>query len=88
MLKFLLLPAAMLAASATAEAQTQAPAVQQPSSQQAQQPQQQQQAKPALDPNRKICVTEDLIGSHVGGTRICKTAAQWEADRKRSGESD
>jgi hypothetical protein len=76
------LPAILLVASvpAAAEAQQQQP--------QASQQQQQSNATPALDPNRKICKTEELIGSKLGSSRVCKTAAQWEAERKAAAGTD
>jgi hypothetical protein len=77
------LPAILLVAGVPALAQAQQ---QQP--QAAQQPQQQSNSTPALDPNRKICKTEELIGSKLGASRVCKTAAQWEAERKRNAGTD
>ena len=75
------LPAMLLVASVPAFAQAQQ---QQPQASQ----QQQSNATPALDPNRKICKTEELIGSKLGTSRVCKTAAQWEAERKRNEGTD
>lgn len=82
-----LLPAALLVAGVPAVAQTQP---QQSQSAQQPQPQQQQQAngQSALDPNRKICKTEELIGSRLGSSRTCKTAAQWAAERQRAQGTD
>ena len=38
-------------------------------------------AKKAIDPTLKVvCKTEDVVGSKIP-TRICKTKAQWEAER-------
>lgn len=38
------------------------------------------------DPNRRICRTEKILGSRLGKTRRCLTAAQWSeaksADRQ------
>jgi hypothetical protein len=75
------LPAVLLVASV--------PAVGQSQQQQSQAGQQQQSnSTPAVDPNRKICKTEELIGSRLGASRVCKTAAQWEAERKRNQGTD
>lgn len=34
------------------------------------------------DPNRVVCVSEDVIGSRLGAKRVCRTAAQWVAYRR------
>jgi hypothetical protein len=34
------------------------------------------------DPNRVVCVTEDVIGSRLGAKRRCMTAADWVAYRR------
>ena len=39
-----------------------------------------QAAKPA-NPNRQICQREEQTGSRLGGRRVCKTAAEWAAQR-------
>lgn len=39
-------------------------------------------AKRANDPNRMICEREDEIGSRLGGKKVCKTAAQWDEQRR------
>ena len=36
----------------------------------------------ARDPNRTVCVTEDVIGSRLGAKRVCRTAAEWVAYRR------
>jgi hypothetical protein len=36
----------------------------------------------ANDPNRKICVTEDEIGTRLATKHICRTAAEWVAYRR------
>lgn len=36
----------------------------------------------ARDPNRQVCVTEDVIGSRLGTKRVCRTAAEWVAYRR------
>ena len=38
-------------------------------------------ATAAKDPNRVVCITEDVIGSRLGSKRVCRTAAQWTAYR-------
>jgi hypothetical protein len=76
------LPAVLFVLSVPAAAQAQQ------QQQQASQQQQQANGTHALDPNRKICKTEELIGSKLGASRTCKTAAQWEAERKRNEGTD
>ena len=77
------LPVALLVAGVPAVAQNQ------PQQSQAQQPQHQQtNEQAALDPNRKICKTEELIGSRLSSSRTCKTAAQWAAEQKRAQGTD
>lgn len=34
------------------------------------------------DPNRQVCVTEDVLGSRLGSKRHCMTAAEWVAYRR------
>ena len=41
-------------------------------------------AQKARDPNRVICERQEVIGSRLGGGRICKTAQQWEQSRQQS----
>jgi hypothetical protein len=79
------LPLAAFIATVPAVAQNQP---QQPQYAQAQQQAQPSNGQPALDPNRKICKTEELIGSKLGSTRVCKTAAQWEAERQKTRGTD
>lgn len=79
------LPVALLVGSVSAVAQTEQA---QSHSSQASQQAQPSSGQPALDPNRKICKTEELIGSKLGSSRVCKTAAQWEAERQRSRGTD
>ena len=33
---------------------------------------------PTLDPNKKVCKTIKETGSRLGGTRECKTQAEWD----------
>jgi len=32
---------------------------------------------PALDPNEKICQSQEVTGSRLGKKRVCKTRAEW-----------
>lgn len=43
-------------------------------------------AKPEPDPNKRICVEEQTMGS-LFKRRICATRAEWEARRTRDNES-
>ena len=47
----------------------------------------QEAPKPAIvDPNKKVCRTQESTGSRLGATRVCKSAAKWrqeEADAER-----
>ena len=52
------------------------------------------QAKPAPaagakagDPNKIICERQEEIGSRLGGKKVCKTAAQWDEDRRHQRET-
>ena len=36
-------------------------------------------ASPAPKPERKVCKTLDNTGSRMGGTRVCRTKAEWAA---------
>ena len=47
---------------AASAAQTQAPAT---------------NSAPALDPNEKICQSQEVTGSRLGKKRVCKTRAEW-----------
>ena len=38
----------------------------------------------AQDPNRQVCVSEDVIGSRLGSKRVCRTAAEWVAYRREA----
>ena len=35
------------------------------------------------DPNRIICEKQEEIGTRLGGRKVCKTAAQWAAQRQQ-----
>ena len=72
MLKSIVIAAAAFAIAAPAGAQT-APA-------QAPAP----AASKDKDPNRVICERQEEIGSRLGGTKVCHTAAQWDELRKAS----
>src|SRR5438045_4845181 len=45
-----------------------------------------QQSAPATakdkDPNRIICERQEEIGTRLGGKKVCKTAAQWDEERR------
>ncbi|MES2444589.1 MAG: hypothetical protein V4574_17325 [Pseudomonadota bacterium] len=34
------------------------------------------------DPNRIVCENQDVIGSRLGGKRVCRTAAEWMMYRR------
>ena len=34
------------------------------------------------NPNRRVCVTEDVLGTRLGSKRHCMTAAEWVAYRR------
>jgi len=36
------------------------------------------------DPNHRICRSMGETGSRLGGTRVCMTRSQWEAQRRDS----
>ncbi|GAA4749306.1 hypothetical protein GCM10023264_14480 [Sphingomonas daechungensis] len=61
-------PVALIAAPAIAQAPAAAPAPAQT------------QTKPN-DPNEKVCVKQEVIGSRLGNKKVCMTRAEW-ADRK------
>ncbi|WP_395624241.1 hypothetical protein [Sphingomonas daechungensis] len=61
-------PVALIAAPAIAQAPAAAPAPAQT------------QTKPN-DPNEKVCVKQEVIGSRLGTKKVCMTRAEW-ADRK------
>jgi|1185.fasta_scaffold427166_2 invasion protein IalB len=66
--------ALMLVIAAPVGAQTAAPAQPAPA------------APKAKDPNRIICERQEEIGSRLGGKKICKTAAEWDAERRANRE--
>lgn len=37
--------------------------------------------KDSKDPNRMICEKQGVLGSRLATKRVCKTAAEWEAQR-------
>ncbi|HWI89256.1 MAG TPA: hypothetical protein VNS11_08470 [Sphingomicrobium sp.] len=76
MLKAILIATAALAVAAPAASQT-TPQVQSPPPATPV-----PAATPKGDPNRIICEREQEIGSRLGGAKVCKTAAQWEEERR------
>lgn len=34
------------------------------------------------DPNRRVCVTQEVLGTRLGTKRVCHTAAEWVAYRR------
>ncbi len=40
------------------------------------------EASAARDPNRIVCENQDVIGSRLGGKRVCRTAAEWVMYRR------
>jgi len=45
-------------------------------------------AKPSNPTNDKmICEREDVIGSRLGAKKVCKTAAQWQEERRQQRET-
>src|SRR6059058_5596467 len=45
-------------------------------------PQQSVPASKDKDPNRIICERQEEIGTRLGGKKVCKTAAQWDEERR------
>src|SRR4051794_33322746 len=39
--------------------------------------------KPPRDPNEKVCETVTVVGSRLGGKKICATRAEWAEKRKQ-----
>ena len=46
--------------------------------------QQQPTDKKVRDPNEVICERQEEIGSRLGGTKVCKTRAEWAEERRLS----
>ena len=44
-------------------------------------------ARPALDPNQRICEDITVVGSRLGKKRICATRAEWAEKRKQDKET-
>jgi hypothetical protein len=40
----------------------------------------------ARDPNRMICEKVEEIGTRLGGRKVCRTSAEWDAARRASKE--
>lgn len=74
--------AAHASGSAAEAADTSKPAAATAAAQAASAPAETTAAAPA-DADRKICRTERAVGSLIP-SRVCKTAAQWEAEREQS----
>lgn len=36
------------------------------------------------DPNRMICEKQEVLGSRLASKRVCKTAAEWEAEKRNN----
>jgi hypothetical protein len=41
----------------------------------------------ARDPNRIVCEREEQLGSRLGGAKVCKTAAEWDEERRANREA-
>lgn len=41
-----------------------------------------QAAGPTKDPNRIVCERQEVLGSRLGGKKVCKTAAEWAEERR------
>lgn len=35
------------------------------------------------DPSRMICEKQEVLGSRLASKRVCKTAGEWEAERRQ-----
>lgn len=44
-------------------------------------------AKPAQDPNEKVCETESVVGSRLATRRVCGTRAEWAEKRRLDREA-
>jgi hypothetical protein len=64
--------ASLVIGSVPALAQSNQPAQQQPA------------AKNAKDPNEIVCERQEVIGSRLASTKICKTRAEWAEERRTS----
>ena len=47
----------------------------------------QTQAKPAKDPNEKICEKQTIVGSRLATRRVCATRAEWAETRRLDKEA-
>jgi hypothetical protein len=45
------------------------------------------QAKPAKDPNEKICEKQSIVGSRLATRRVCATRAEWAEKRRLDREA-
>lgn len=75
MLRLIVIAAATAVFAAPVAAQTAPPATGAPAA-----------TDKAKDPNRIICERQEEIGSRLGGTKVCHTAAEWAALRKDNRE--
>jgi len=39
-------------------------------------------AKKARDPNEVVCEKQEVLGSRLGGKKVCKTRAEWAEQRR------
>jgi hypothetical protein len=39
------------------------------------------------DPNRIICEKQEELGTRLGGKKVCKTAAEWDEERRLQREN-
>ena len=73
MMKSLVIAATLLAVAAPVSAQT---ALTDPAADQS------ATTPKAKDPNRMICEKVEEIGTRLGGRKVCRTAAEWDAARR------
>lgn len=45
---------------------------------------QQPAQKKTRDPNEVVCERQEELGSRLGGTKVCKTRAEWAEERRVS----
>jgi hypothetical protein len=46
--------------------------------------QEQPAQKKTRDPNEVVCERQEELGSRLGGTKVCKTRAEWAEERRLS----
>jgi invasion protein IalB len=76
MIKFMVISVAAVALAVPASAQTAPAASGAPAA----------SADKAKDPNRIICERQEEIGSRLGGSKVCHTAAEWDQLRRANRE--